>query len=348
MLRSLFDCLQFISFDLKKIMNIKLYTIILSVLMLLLSGCGPSEKEREMEAELKRLKAEEQARLDEQAKQFKLNGSVFITTRGGTNYKLGLAPVAALTNDEFQTVEAISNEAVTAFYDENIEPYKKAKEELTFWAEKLKPIKADYDEAYSAYKAIVESYEYGGSKYHSTVSLYHSSGEVSAYDHNNGHSIGRQAIREINDAITKVNDIVKKYEAMRRQTEVYEAVMDKAARESRTMVNGYQRTLSMVSLIFDVPKTKTNADGEFSLNLMRGIDYVIVSYQDRRVGDSSEEYNWFVPYSTPLVQAEDTLLISNNTLADATSVATNALSVFEAAPYIRILSELDPYKLNLE
>ena len=117
--------------------------------------------------------------------------------------------------------------------------------------------------------------------------------------------------------------------------------------EARALRFNYFRGLAEACVSTAQIKTKTNADGECKINLHRGKDLMIVAYSDRSVGDSSEEYNWFIPYTTPVVKAEDSLLISNDTLSDSTSPDTADLEAFKYPSDVVALQKIEPYKLTL-
>jgi len=356
----------------------KLYLLILSISIVVFTGCGPSERELELEKKLqqviemqeassKQLQASqdalqsskdalvksedelrvlmqaEQQRLDEQKKQLKLNGSVFVVTKGGTNYKLGLTPIAALTKEEFERVESLSIEMVNKFIVENSPAYQKAKAEFLSVKEKLDLLKKQYYTVRAARKSLIDSYDYGQANYNSSISIYEGLGEVIAY---RDHALARSIHERLNSEASKMNTIVGKYQGIRNQINDDAKLMDTIARQANNRILTYQRSLATLALEVAQTKTKTNADGEFSLNMSRGMDFVLIAFADRSVGDSTEDYNWFIPYATPLVQGEDTLLISNDTMASDTSPATSSLKDFKSSPYLTTLEPQRSYSLD--
>jgi len=63
-----------------------------------------------------------------------------------------------------------------------------------------------------------------------------------------------------------------------------------------------------------VDSTKTDADGRFSFKVIDRDTLMIVAAATRRVGSTTEEYFWSVPYPNPNFRPEDKLLLSNDNL----------------------------------
>lgn len=318
----------------------KLHLLTLFITTIVFTGCGPSEKELELEKKLEALMQAEQERLDEQEKQLKLNGSVFVVTRGGTNYKLGLTPVAAITKEDFERVESIAIDAVNKFIIEKSPVYRKAVAEFTPIKNKLDLLEKQYDTAKKSLNSTIKSYELADG-----ISILILGGKISVYSRGD-QAFARVILAKLNSEVAKINAIVEQYNEIRNQIADAENLMDQIASEAENQISTYQRSLATVAHGVTQTKTKTNADGEFSLNLTRGMDFVLAAFADRSVGESSEEYNWLIPYTTPLIQGEDTLLISNDTMASDTSPVTSGLNVFEPSPYLVSPRPLELFKLN--
>lgn len=325
----------------------QLCLLILSLSAFFFIGCGPSERELELERELKQLKQAEQKRLDEQKKQFKLNGSVFVATRGGENIKLGLAPVAAITKEEFDRYDLQRIQLVEKFIADNTPVYQQAKVEFLTIKEKLDLLKTQYNIAEEELRALRKSLDNNWRITILSPSTY-SSPEVYTYDEK-AYAQARNIRSMLNSKISSVNEIAKKYNDLRDSDDTRDPknLMNTIAELAKDEINTYYRTSAADLIELAQKKTKTNADGEFSLNLTRGIDFVIAAFADRSVGDSTEKYNWFIPYTTPLIQGDDTILISNDTMASDTSPVTSGLYVFKASPYLGSLSLFKSYKLEL-
>ena len=320
---------------------------------LLLLGCGPSAREQELEkavetlmaaekARLEEERAAEEARLEEERQNFDLKGSVFIVTRGQTSHKLGLTPVAAVSRADFQAIVSNANDVVSDFIDENRESYLELAALLTPIQNRHDSIKSEVKKEISELKDRVSAYDANVDG----IDVYGGLREVSALKSQ------RSAATKIQTALnTKIDSINAKIDSFTKDEEnaadqLYAKInaIENAARE---LENSFQRSLAAAIVAGSSSSTKTNADGEFSFNLKRGIDYVIVAYADRSVGDSSEAYNWFIDYKTPLVRAEDTILVSNDNLAPDTSEMTEGLSIFEDVSYYNsIPSKRDHFTLD--
>ena len=320
----------------------KLHLLTLFITTIVFTGCGPSEKELELEKKLEALMQAEQERLDEQEKQLKLNGSVFVVTRAGTNYKLGLTPVAAITKEDFEMVESIAIDAVNKFIIEKSPAYRKAEAEFTPMKNKLDLLKKQYDTANKSLNSTIKSYELNVFK--DGISILGK--EISVYSRED-EALARVILAEFNSEVAKINAIVEQYNEIRNQIADAGNLMDQIASEAKNQISTYQRSLATVVVEVTQTKTKTNADGEFSLNLTRGMDFVLAAFADRSVEKRSEEYNWLIPYTTPLIQGEDTLLISNDTMASDTSPVTSGLDVFKRSPYLGPLTPLELFESNL-
>lgn len=320
----------------------KLHLLTLFITTIVFTGCGPSEKELELEKKLEALMQAEQERLDEQEKQLKLNGSVFVVTKGGTNYKLGLTPVAAITKEDFERVESIAIDAVNRFILDNSPAYRKALAEIKPLKDKLDLLSKQHDIADGNLDKLIKEKEFLGSK--SGIYIYNGTRNVSYYGSDSSSQALARSIRaEINSEIAKLNAIAEQFKETKDQANDAKNRMDRIANEAKNQISTYQRSLATVALGVTQTKTKTNADGEFSLNLTRGMDFVLVAFADRSIGKSSEEYNWLIPYTTPLIQGEDTLLISNDTMASDTSPATSGLKIFKSSPYLGYIGKKTLY-----
>lgn len=281
----------------------KIFLIVLSVFLVALAGCGLLEKE--------------------------VDGSVFVVTQGGENIKLGLTPVAALTKEEFESIESANIESVNRFYDENSPVYKKAKAEYDrLYEEKYDPIYAEFREARANYSSLVESLS---SERSIGIYIYDHKIKVDNYFLKRDSNLIHEA-KNIQEKLEyerlKVDPIHKKYQDIRSEVRQYEKIMDGIADYAKNKILTYQRSLAEQAYELAQIKTKTNADGEFRLILPKNKDYVLIAFADRSVGDSTEEYNWFISYASPQSQKYETL-ISNDNLASDLSPVTNNLYEFK-------------------
>ncbi len=66
-------------------------------------GCGPSQKELELQSQLDELKQEQKAQTkqNQQESNITINGSVFIKTQGGESIKLSLIPIGISTFEKY-------------------------------------------------------------------------------------------------------------------------------------------------------------------------------------------------------------------------------------------------------
>lgn len=314
------------------------------LLTVFLAGCGPSERELELEAHVQQLIEAEEKKLKEEQENFDLNCSVFVVTKGGENQKLGLTPIAALPKAEFYMLRNARNEAASNFHKSHIGRY----QELAETHKELKELNDSFNALYSSrkstYQSLIDSYDNGGSRYNSKVSIYDVLKQVSS---SRDHAAARSAHTAINNEVIKLNAIAEGQEQLIATQKLIRDEMLEVYEEARALRFNYFRGLAEACVSTAQIKTKTNADGECKINLHRGKDFMIVAYSGRSVGDSSEEYNWFIPYTAPVVKAEDGLLISNDTLSDSTSPETADLEVFKFPDYVSALRKIKPYELDL-
>lgn len=312
---------------------------LLSFMVLLLLGCGPSATEQELEKAVEPLMESEEAHQN-----FELNGSVFIVTLGQTTYKLALVPVAAVSREDYQNIVSNADDMISDFIDDNKERYSELIAELTSIKDRNAGIESEVKKETSDLENLVGQYE--DREYDDEIEIV--SDTIFAYEADR--PAATKLLKDINSRIDSINAKIDSFTEDEEDAadQLYEKIKN-IVEAANTFEKGFQRALASEIVLNSSSSTKTNADGEFSFNLKRGTDYVIVAHANRSVGDSFEEYNWFVDYKTPLDRAEDTILVSNDNLAPDTSVITDRLSFFQGIHWYNPLSydRLDKYDLNI-
>lgn len=302
----------------------KIVLIILPVLTIILAGCGLFDK--------------------------KVKGSVFIVTKAGSSIKLGLTPVAALAKEEFERILSENIELINEFLVDYSTVYKEAEAEILSLIEKLDPIEKQYNSAKATLDSMIDSYESGGTRYRMHLSVSKFKREIkdySTYKQNTAYAINAEKI--LNLQVSRINAIVEKYnEIWFNQFSGYKNTMNTIAQEAKDTISNCERSLAEQVHLTALMKTKTNADGECSLSFSKGVDYVVIAFADRSVGDITEEYNWFIPCSTTQGLEDDTLLISNHNLNHNLAYTAYELirfNDFEYSPPIIPLNTEERFKM---
>ena len=233
-------------------------------------------------------------------------------------------------------------ELASNFHKLQIGRYQKLAEALETTKELNDQVIAEYNSRKSIYQSLIDSCDDDPK-----VSIYEGLKEVTSYSSFGDHAAARSAHAAINNAVINVNYIAELQQEQLLHLQPVRDEMLNLYKIARFFRFNYLRELAKDCVSKAQIKTKTNADGECKINLHRGKDLMIVAYSDRSVGDSSEEYNWFIPYTTPVVKAEDSLLISNDTLSDSTSPDTADLEAFKYPSDVVALQKIEPYKLTL-
>ena len=297
----------------------KIY-LILCAWIVVFTGCGPSYTE--------------------------LNGSIFLVSKDGISYKLGLTSVAALRKEEFKSLESSCIEMQNDFIAQETPVYDEARAEVLRGIERLDPLLAEYATAKSALESMIDSYCLGGSNFIPGVTVNVASNTVKEYVRGNGAS-ARKIRAKINVEIYKLNEIVEKYQIIRSQVDISKQAMDMIALKAKERAIAYPRFLAETAFGVAQTKTKTDADGQFNLTLARGMDFVIIAYTDRSVGNSSENYNWFIPHTTKLENGKSSLLIANDNLNKYENLKGTGLDYFISSPKVENLYPEEMLELDL-
>lgn len=305
----------------------RMFCILLTCIApIILVSCGKSDETEKLRAELDRLKEEaekQQLRKEVGAiKECMLKGSVFIVTKGGTNFKLGLLPIVIADPDliqehlksTFEGLERVSKEYRAKFDAKNLaraeavralQPYLskvgQATDALSLahtHLEKHANVYAAFHRVDMRYGAVEADYQASAGEFQKALENY------------------RQAAAELKPHLEKA-------------TIAYE----NAASERRLIASLIDSHMDAVFRnLPSIETLKTDADGEFQVKLPRGKAIIVAGRGQRSVGKENETYFWLNRVTLP-DKDEFTLLMSNDTLLDSIPVFSDKLfAIFPDQP----------------
>lgn len=231
-----------------------------------------------------------------------IDGSVFIVTNSGTNFKLGLVEVRAIQKSEALPVLKVEQERTTALSNKLIAEIQTSQQE----AEKLATARAKH---------------------------------MSSMRRMNESANGPPVMREYDDSpeilSTKKQLLEARGELLKRaQMEGEQALNLEPAYKKQTenilgMCAELTEVLSGTAVIQSLPAAvsagKTDADGRFQLILPKG-QYVLSARTTRKTGTGHvEQYVWLVELVVPL-ESTNSVMLSNDNLATSDSL-TSALKL---------------------
>lgn len=321
------------------------FILILSIFTLL--GCTPrpDPKVEALERELKELR-EKQKMTDianevEKAKTTKISGSVFIVTKGGTNYKLGLVTVKALPVDEWTThITDMFNSFVS-----RMETYNSSYQEEV---ENSNLARITADEKLAIYEKHKAPYYLARTKLEQYGSIFDSLDQFMP-EYGVNVVAAKNALVEFRDKYNVLALAGADYETAR--VKVIQA--RSAALSTRQAAQQLYDThiASIIEMAASLNVVKTDADGRFELTLPRGMDYVLVATGSRAVGDDKEYYEWVVPINISEKQEHLNVMLSNDSLSESLEPYSSRIynmipEDLPDYPYISIISEPKTYRVR--
>ena len=247
-----------------------------------------------------------------------VQGSVFIVTKGGDNQKLGLVKILAIPESEIAAFIEAKKETIgteTAKLKSEIDAVKgKVQEAQTTWEE----LKTAY-EALKAQKTQLETQRTTlNSQYDSyTVSRCEYGGYVTEEECDRQRNISRQIDaldRQISDVDPKMDKALTVWAAA-------EKILNAERAKMSGIVEKIAAYLTAQFLMDGLPEAKikavTDAEGKFSMVLPKG-RYVFVATTQRRVGSTTEDYNWMVWVDTAAANPTQVTLSNQNVLGENT------------------------------
>ncbi len=236
-----------------------------------------------------------------------INGQVFIVTKGGENFKLGLVKI--FIRDKNSVEEDVKK------YGENLNS-KLAKGKASIDAEMpgYLAAKGQYDEAKIAYDTANQALQKALSDH-----------GVMLFDSNRVDGVDP----------SEASRILKLDRALVAAGIKVEPLYNDAVSKNKSIQDllSYQRIYlknadTFISVYFSREAAKTDADGKFTLSVPAGNNYVIAASASRSVGDKTEEYNWIVDVDATKAVQSLTVLLSNDNLVDSVpGLALNTKSV---------------------
>lgn len=286
----------------------KLFFLVTATLFLILgSGCGPSERELKLQAELDRLKKEQEV--------ITVSGNVFVATKGGTNYKLALVPVAAFPSSKFESLLKASLERSTFALRKKeqeilsqIESYAETVKEYKTKSKRHSELYSDFDRLWSHLR------DQGASGFDGKVSL--------PRDYSKG-LLGRKTYK----FIPEFNRIVEMQRLMAGEAmtlyPLWEKLADQRSALLKTIRDFAPSENALRGGLADLRESAiglatSDADGNFSISLKRSSEkqIVLVATGKRQVGKDEEKYLWISKAQVPSESNKIVVMLSNNELAD--------------------------------
>jgi hypothetical protein len=288
------------------------------IVSIMLVSCGKSDETEKLRAELERLKGEavkQQLRKEVGAiKECTLKGSVFIVTKGGTNFKLGLLHIVIADSDliqehlktTFESLERVSKDYRAKFDAKNLA--------LAEAVKALRPYLSKVGQANDALSLARTHLEKHANVYDALYRVDMRYGAVEA-DYQASASEFQKALENYRVAAAELKPHLEK------ATAAYED----AASERRLIASLIDSHMdSVFSNLPSIETLKTNADGEFQVKLPRGKTIFVAGRGQRSVGKENETYFWLNRVTLP-DKDEFTLLMSNDTLLDSIPMFSDKL-----------------------
>ena len=226
-----------------------------------------------------------------------INGQVFIVTKGGANFKLGLVNVSI---KDSESVEA-DKKTFAEFVNSELEKAKKSidAEMPGYLAAKARSDKAEseYDNAKQALQKALEDHG---------VSPYSDSDTVRGVDSSEAArivSLDKAMVAAGIKVESFYKDAISRSESLTKSLSNQRYWVDKGAS-------------SFISYFIGLKYTKTDADGKFSFSVPAGSNYVIMASASRSVGDQTERYDWIVQVNAAEATQGSPVLLGNDNLVD--------------------------------
>ena len=314
------------------------------LLPVFLVGCGSSKREVELESQLKKIETElantrkkeevqaqkEIEELKKQQSKIKINGTVFVKTKGGENFKLALIPIGVSTLEEYESACATVVDNINGAIKSNAPTVKSNKAKYLELNLKYKSALAAYEPIRLKDEAEMNRLEHfclnSGGKYF--MNQYRQ--RFSYFPPLGGSKTTAQKYADTLNSFRKktiehwksCNLLYKELSGLKDNSyDIVSSIMRKMDRRVRNAIK---------ILHNDTVQTRSDADGKFSLELDRKKDYVLTGYGERQAGGSTETYNWIVP-----------LRISNEDKNIEVFFSNDELST-EIKEEIKIMSFLNP------
>ena len=248
-----------------------------------------------------------------------VKGSVFIATQGGSNIKLGLVDIYALPTDDF-------NPLVDAF----------EKERTAAFSGILTGVEKEWPEfRHNLYPKVLRASQASKNLYDQEVALWNSwrngiarlDSGIREIDHTKHYIIysdnGREAAvamqSKFNEMIEKRNKISDEFYTL---GQAFDAKMKKIRRGWEVLESAIPDDVLNRGLIALVEqsdkvesKAKSDADGKFQLMLDPTKNYYLVAKAERKIGDSTEKYEWIFELSAAQIASNSEIFLSNDNLS---------------------------------
>jgi hypothetical protein len=253
-----------------------------------------------------------------------LTGDVFIVTKGGQNFKLGLVEVTAIPEDKMRPFvlkkQEVGRSAVEKFKTEQ----GAAQRELDAVLQEYDALKRATDEAEARRRATEETYD-----------RTHPETHPETFDPNYNPFAWSEAKQHATQwATDEVIKVRKQATAKQSELSTIQAKMIKQQVE-------FDKTVGDDFLFADLPssdtKATTDAEGRFAIKVPANGRFAIAARAQRSVVDSTEHYYWLIWVS---LNGEKTkqVMLSNNNLTGAESKD----SVFNLNALLKDASDKEP------
>lgn len=247
------------------------------------SGCGPSEEE---------------------ISKVSIDGSVFIQTQGGQSIKLSLVPIGVSTLEEYEAAcDSVLEDIIST-----AEVYHSLMEENHNLAktldQKIETEKAEFYRIRRRLHAFLDKLV-GVLVYKSLRKVIPKSGTSDAQ--------AQEIIESANSIIGEANKHANNAQAEADKAEKLEAKNRKMAVDLGLRFDNRTRAV-IERLHLSSVKTRSDSDGKFRVELEPEKDYVLTGFGSRKVGDSSETYNWIVKINLSNGESSEAVFFSNSEL----------------------------------
>lgn len=305
---------------------------LLCCVALLLAGCGKKAEDpavAELKAEVDRLKKEKETEASQKTsiaptptpKPVTINGQVFIVTKAGTNFKLGLVEVALCdveqTKKHFANYYAKMADRLKARSKQFDDLYPTFVQEINLFTEqeqdylqKLPELKQRLD---AAHKELYVGYS--EPRVGDPNVLFRKEGDyIECWNPFEKTPSPRYAGRAkaFVDATDAAYKVVAKYYWTRKDLRDKTRTVRSLLSDQNSIIKG-----QMESAFNDIPfisTTKTDADGNFSLKVEPGKPYFLIASSKREIDGSEEKYYWLELIKPQLDADETKLFLSNDNL----------------------------------
>ena len=227
-----------------------------------------------------------------------VSGQVFIVTKGGENFKLGLVRVAIAdgnaVNDYKKSIADDINKKLSA---------NKAT---------IDAASADYNAAYEKYESTLTNYQNADTALQGALNA---SGLTYLSTMNEVDNVTAEQAGNIVKLDKQRADIGTKLALLQQDAQQkYKPIQDALADSQADVSANLPVFIESVPSVAD---TKTDADGRYSLSVPAGNTYVIVAKASREVGDDTEYYYWI--QDVDLTKASDglSIMLSNDNLVES-------------------------------